>query len=370
MSTINKHNYEAWFLDYFEGNLSPEQSELLFKFLEENPQYKDEFNSFEAISLTPEALEFDAKSMLKHEIPEELKHELSGTDYIAISFTEDILSQDEKNKVEQYMLKHESLKNTINTYAQIKLKPDFSLVYDDKKELKKPVIIPFNRYRKAFKYVATAAAAVLLISLSIWNYKDFTSNTTSSGLAISKKRNHVPSRLNNASVAININNGSEVNNSTEKNVAVTKNRTNNVQTLKEIKKLPVEHYSKPIKTETEIDYKPLLAEQINSESQIKNETNVEEPILKNETVLTAENFQTPQSFIVSKLLKSQNIDLIAENNNQKSKFWNVIEKASKIYSNITGRKVKIKKVDREDNSLAFALISDKFEIYHSSRKKN
>lgn len=364
MSSINKQNYEAWFLDYFEGNLSPELSELLFQFLEENPQYEDEFNSFEAIALEPAVLEFDAKSLLKHEIPTELKHELSGTDYIAISYTENILSQAEKNKVEQNMLQHKSLKNAVDAYAEIKLRPDFSLVYDDKKDLKKPVIIPFNRYREAFKYAASAAA-VFFISLSIWNYNDSTSNTASSGLAPTKKRNDVSGRLNNATVAINM----ESNNSSEKNVAVTKNGNNNVQTLTENNKQVVEQYVEPIIAETEIDNEPLLAEQINSESQIKTEAVVEVPVLKNETVLAAESFQTPLSLIVSKLLKSQNQELIADNSDRKSKFWNVLDLASKRYSDVTGRKVKIKKVEREDNSSVFALITDKFELSHSSSKK-
>ncbi|MFN4233265.1 MAG: hypothetical protein ACK4IK_00515 [Bacteroidia bacterium] len=365
MSSINKQNYEAWFLDYFEGNLSPEQSERLFQFLKENPQYEDEFNSFEAIALEPSDLEFDAKSLLKHEIPAELKHELSGTDYIAISYTENILSQAEKNKVEQNMLQHKTLQRAVHAYAEIKLKPDFSLVYDDKKYLKKPVIIPFNRYREAFKYVASAAA-VFFISLSIWNYNDSPINTASSGLAFTKKRKDVSGRLNKATVAIN--NSTESNNSSKKNVAVTKKENNNVQTLIENNKQVVEQYVEPIKIETEIENKPLLAEQLNSESQIKSETAIEAPVLKNETIL-AESFQTPQSLIVSKLLKSQNQELIADNSYRKSKFWYILDVASKRYSEVTGRKVKIKKVERDDNSTVFALISDKFEISHSSSKK-
>lgn len=366
MSLLNKQNYEVWFLDYFEGNLNPEQTALLFQFLEENPQYEDEFNSFEAIALEPSELEFDAKSLLKHEIPAELKQELSGTDYIAISYTENILSQSEKNKVEQNMRLHKTLQRAVDSYAEIKLKPDFSVVYDDKKDLKKPVIIPFSRYRGAFKYVASAAA-VFIISISIWNYNNIPTNTTSSGLAFTKKRKDVTARLNTATVAIN--NNTESNFSSEKKVQVIRNRNNNVQTLIENNKQVVEQYVEPIKIETEIENKPLLAEQLNSESQLKNETVIEAPELKKETILAEESFQTPQSLIVSKLLKLQNQELIADKSDRKLKFWHILDVASKRYSEVTGRKVKIKKVERDDNSFEFALISDKFEISHSSSKK-
>ena len=48
---INSHNYESWFLDYFERNLTAQQEKELFLFLDENPTLKEEFEAFENISL-------------------------------------------------------------------------------------------------------------------------------------------------------------------------------------------------------------------------------------------------------------------------------------------------------------------------------
>ena len=48
---INRTNYESWFLDYFEGNLSAEQVAEMFLFLDQHPELQQEFESFELIKL-------------------------------------------------------------------------------------------------------------------------------------------------------------------------------------------------------------------------------------------------------------------------------------------------------------------------------
>ena len=70
--TIKKHNYEAYFLDYHEGNLTPQEVADLLLFVEQHPELKDEFESFENVTLedysTPS---FENKDILKKEINKE-----------------------------------------------------------------------------------------------------------------------------------------------------------------------------------------------------------------------------------------------------------------------------------------------------------
>lgn len=54
---INKNNYEVWFLDYFENQLSAEQVAELFLFLSQHPHLKEEFESFENTVLPAVLLE-------------------------------------------------------------------------------------------------------------------------------------------------------------------------------------------------------------------------------------------------------------------------------------------------------------------------
>ena len=42
MIDINRNNYEEYFLDFLEGNLSPSENDLLMSFLNSNPDLKEE----------------------------------------------------------------------------------------------------------------------------------------------------------------------------------------------------------------------------------------------------------------------------------------------------------------------------------------
>ena len=43
---LSRSNYEIYFLDYYEGNLTESQRRELMSFLEQNPDLKEEFDSF------------------------------------------------------------------------------------------------------------------------------------------------------------------------------------------------------------------------------------------------------------------------------------------------------------------------------------
>lgn len=57
MEKITRHNYEAFFLDYLEGNLSEAQKAELSVFLKEHPDLAEEIDDFELVSLKPEPAE-------------------------------------------------------------------------------------------------------------------------------------------------------------------------------------------------------------------------------------------------------------------------------------------------------------------------
>lgn len=53
---INKHNYEEFALDFLEGNLAPEMKGEFQKFLDKNPEIKEEIQSLEIVPIGPEHL--------------------------------------------------------------------------------------------------------------------------------------------------------------------------------------------------------------------------------------------------------------------------------------------------------------------------
>ena len=62
---INRNNYESFFLDYLEGNLSKADVAMVEKFISLNPDLKEELRNFEIIDLNPDKEEFTGKKELK-----------------------------------------------------------------------------------------------------------------------------------------------------------------------------------------------------------------------------------------------------------------------------------------------------------------
>jgi hypothetical protein len=247
---INKNNYEAFFLDYHEGTLSPEQVAELLLFVEQHPELRMEFESFENITLDEfESASFDAKDSIKKEIiitsanveeymirsiegqlntleTKELHAYISGkpellktfalynstileaaedirfedkdllkryapaSDDILIAYTEGLLSPTEQNLLESQAAVDAKLAHDISLYRQTYVKPDLSVVYPDHSDLRRNErkVIPF------FYYVAAAAAIILLFGLAIM----FRFNNTDSGtpeFAKNEKTSPVPAAV-------------------------------------------------------------------------------------------------------------------------------------------------------------------------------
>ena len=64
MKRINRHNYEAFYIDYLDGNLTQEETAEMEAFLKANPDLSEELEGLGEISLSPESSSID-KSGLK-----------------------------------------------------------------------------------------------------------------------------------------------------------------------------------------------------------------------------------------------------------------------------------------------------------------
>jgi len=66
VGNINSSNYDDFFIAFHEGTLREDEIEMLNEFIEENPDFKEEFALFGAIKLTPEEhIKFPDKNSLK-----------------------------------------------------------------------------------------------------------------------------------------------------------------------------------------------------------------------------------------------------------------------------------------------------------------
>jgi hypothetical protein len=218
--TINKNNYEAYFLDYHEGTLSTQEVADLFLFLSEHPELRKAFEEFEHIVLEDfSSPVFENKDRLKKNITAEnredyfiravegtldpielalldqflkthpefvaefslfqktklqanpslilknkdaLKQGVAVSDDTLIAYLEGVLTMEEQVHLEKQLTQHAELQKTFNTYRLTQLIADTTILYPDKQALKRKErkVIPLYYYT-----ASVAAALVLLLSI-------------------------------------------------------------------------------------------------------------------------------------------------------------------------------------------------------------
>jgi hypothetical protein len=140
---INKNNYQAWILDYAEGNLNNDQIKELLLFIKLNPEYKKEFDQFELIKL-----EYSDNQSLS----DKLKVSLKKTDIVinnsnieeyAIKYLEGLLTHSEHLALKKYLYQHPEYEKLIAQYLRTKLHSGLN-VYEDKLFIKKHTVINYN----------------------------------------------------------------------------------------------------------------------------------------------------------------------------------------------------------------------------------
>ncbi len=157
---ITRGNYESIFLDYYEGNLSAENTAALFIFLEQHPDLKKEFEEFELVLLpaTPIDTIFpDKKDLKKITVPT-----VSNIQEWLIAESENDLTLQQRVQLSSFLQLHPEFARDRDLYLKSKLIVDRQEVYADKSSLKKRVIVPIIIPR--FWY----AAAALILLLGAW----------------------------------------------------------------------------------------------------------------------------------------------------------------------------------------------------------
>jgi len=101
MEKINRHNYEAYFLDFSEGNLSSRQIAELEEFLDENPELRAELDEFEIFELPDAVANAEAWSDLKKPSLRELHENAEVRDTFFLRAVENDLSSFELKMLEE-----------------------------------------------------------------------------------------------------------------------------------------------------------------------------------------------------------------------------------------------------------------------------
>ncbi|MGM0408872.1 MAG: hypothetical protein ACQERU_12895, partial [Bacteroidota bacterium] len=166
MLAIDRQNYEAFFLDYLDGNLSPSQEKLLLSFLEENPDLKKELEQFEPIVIEKDEIHFaDKQGLKKDPVINDLQR--TSFEHLCIAYVEGDLNAREKALFEEMADNDQRKSAELEKFLLSKLKADHSIIFPNKNRLKKSAL-SISRLRSFYPYVAAAASVLVLLSLYIF----------------------------------------------------------------------------------------------------------------------------------------------------------------------------------------------------------
>ena len=161
MHKIDLHNYEAYLLDFSEGNLSDEGQMELELFLIQHPELEINLDELSLMSLENETVSFTDKSNLKRTESDLV----SGAQFIA--YVENQLTEAERLEIEKSCAANPSLLKELVLYNSTIARADESIVFEKKESLKrKPKVIWFNF--SAAQYAAAACIVFLIGLFMLW----------------------------------------------------------------------------------------------------------------------------------------------------------------------------------------------------------
>lgn len=153
-------NYESFYLDFLEGNLDESDSAALFAFLEQHP---DLIVEEDALAYLPEAeftgLDSQTKSSLKFPDTEQ-KIGIHNIEIFLIASVENQLSEAKSKELQNFLKANPFYGEELSLYQRSRLQADLSIVFPEKRKLKKGIIVPMYA-----RFAAAAASVILVVSL-------------------------------------------------------------------------------------------------------------------------------------------------------------------------------------------------------------
>jgi len=342
MHKINKNNYEAFLLDYLEGNLNEPDLENLKTFAVLHPELE--------IDLTVDPLLRIKKDILNLEN----KNSLLKTDHdyllnnIALNYIENNLNVTERINFEFDLKTNSTLQKEVTQFKKTKLTADLFVFYPNKNELKKEVkvISLFN-----FKIVSAVAAGLLLfVGLGLVLNSYFNSNVKIDYKIVINPKNNttLPYKLLYDSLIVN----NSINNSSQNLIA---KNLNNI--VKQNKSITTQTHSVNILKTNQVFITSFKNDSINSISSSTNtaivlNSNLLNLVNINSTIINAVTTQTILLAIEEDTDESIPTQILQKNN-----FW---KRAVKVAKQLNGLGMKAIKGDEKSNNnyvLAFNSVS-------------
>jgi hypothetical protein len=164
---IDRSNYEIWFIDWLDGNLSSMQADQLKLFLSQNPDLREEFNELTAVSIVPYHISFPDKNQLKRSASDITP---SQFEHLCVAFLENDLSVSQQTELKEIIDTSTEKKETFDLIQKTRLTPT-EIKYKHKSLLLKRTSI-----QKVIRLSVTGLSAAAAIALIIILFSTFPEN--------------------------------------------------------------------------------------------------------------------------------------------------------------------------------------------------
>lgn len=165
--SINRENYEVFFVDYLDGNLNEQQISELQAFLALNPDLKDELNDIDTVKLQPAEIQFQHKDSLKKSVPPVTAKQATFEE-LCVAKLEGELSASESAHFEEITKNDEAKRKEFLLFTKTRLVADTSIVFPNKQKLKRKAAVLFLGANQHWTAAVMSIAATLL--LFAWGY--------------------------------------------------------------------------------------------------------------------------------------------------------------------------------------------------------
>jgi len=122
-------------IDFFDNNLSKEQAAEMKRFLEANPDIKEEAEGITNTSVEDEPVQFPHKNKLKA-IAQEDDFDMAHIDYLCVADLEGDISEKEKSELTKITEQDENLLDDLVLYGKTRLQADENIAFSHKEQLK------------------------------------------------------------------------------------------------------------------------------------------------------------------------------------------------------------------------------------------
>ncbi|MBN1116641.1 MAG: hypothetical protein JXA77_05535 [Bacteroidales bacterium] len=160
---INRQNYELFAVEYLDGKLTTEQAAAFMAFLAANPDISFELEQLRAVNYTPvdKPVKMDF-SFLKRDI-DDATITKENFEEMCIAWHEGDLSEVKREQLLAFIGKDKQRQNTFEMYGILKIKPEISVVFKNKKSLKQQATFKLTARRTLLIASLSTAAALATV---------------------------------------------------------------------------------------------------------------------------------------------------------------------------------------------------------------